>query len=84
MEIGRELNENFSKTMRKMWVKFAKTENPSLNAEQSPDGKAKEWPRYDLKNRTVMVFDEFNIHPEKEASLKIVDWDRTGFLSKYY
>ena len=70
--------------MRKMWVQFAKTGNPSLSAGISPDGKAKEWPLYDLKDRKVMVFDEFNIHPEKEADKKIVDWDRTYFLLKNY
>ena len=31
-----------------------------------------------------MVFEEFNIHPEKESDRKLVDWDRTYFLSKYY
>ena len=49
-----------------------------------PDGKAKEWPLYDLKDKQVMVFDEFNIHQEKESQRKIVDWDRTYFLSSYY
>ncbi len=81
---GRRFDETFGKTMRKMWVQFAKTGNPSLPADISPDGKAKEWPLYDLKNKYVMVFDEFNIHPEKESERKIVDWDRTYFLTKYY
>ena len=72
MAMGRALNENFSKTMRKMWVQFANTGNPSLNSEQSPDGKAKEWPRYDLTNRTVMVFEEFNIHLEKVLEIKLL------------
>ena len=31
-----------------------------------------------------MVFEEFNIHPEKESDRKLVDWDRTYFLTKYY
>ena len=70
--------------MRKMWVQFAKTGNPSLSADLSPDGRAKVWPLYDLKQKQVMVFDENNIHPEREASRKIVDWDRTYFLTKYY
>ncbi|WP_295917568.1 carboxylesterase family protein [uncultured Anaerovibrio sp.] len=83
-DTGRAFDETFSKTMRKMWVQFAKTGNPSLSAELSPDGKAKEWPLYDLKDRKVMVFDEFNIHPEKESERMIVDWDRTYFLTKYY
>jgi len=65
-------------------VQFAKTGDPSLTAEQSPDGKAKDWPLYDLENKQVMVFDEFDIHPEKESERKIVDWDRTYFLTKYY
>ena len=72
---GRAFDETFSKTMRKMWVQFAKTGNPSLSAEESPDGKAHEWPLY---------FDEFNIHPEKESERNLVDWDRTYFLTKYY
>ena len=81
---GRALDETFCKTLRRMWVQFAKTGNPSLNAEQSPDGKAKEWPLYDLKDKYVMVFDEFDIHAEKEADRKILDWERTYFLTKYY
>ena len=36
------------------------------------------------KNKQVMVFDEFDIHPEKEAERKILDWERTYFLTKYY
>lgn len=47
-------------------------------------GKAYEWPLYDLKDKKAMVFDEFNIHPEKESELKILDWDRTYFLTRYY
>jgi para-nitrobenzyl esterase len=31
-----------------------------------------------------MIFDEFDIHPEKESQRKIIDWDRTYFLTKYY
>ena len=81
---GRQFDPTFSKTLRRMWVQFAKTGNPSLSAAQSPDGKAKEWPQYDLKDKQVMVFDEFNIHPEKEADMKLLDWERTYFLTKYY
>ena len=81
---GRQLDETFSKTMRRMWVQFAKTGNPSLSAEQSPDGKAKEWPLYDVKDRQLMILDEKNIHVEKESERKILDWDRTYFLTKYY
>ena len=83
-DTGRPFDETFSKTMRKMWVQFAKTGNPSISAELSPDGKAKEWPLYDLKDKQVMVFDEFNIHPEKESQRKIVDWERTYSLTKCY
>ena len=83
-DTGRILDQTFAKTMRKMWVQFAKTGNPSLSADLSPDGRAKVWPLYDLKQKQVMVFDENNIHPEREASRKIVDWDRTYFLTKYY
>ena len=81
---GRPFDETFGKIMRRIWVQFAKTGNPSLAADQSPDGEAKYWPVYDLENKYVMVFDEFDIHAEKEAKLKIVDWDRTYFLTKYY
>ena len=81
---GRRFDETFGKLLRRMWIQFAKTGNPSLSAEISPDGKAYEWPLYDLENKYVMVFDEFNIHPEKEAERQIVDWDRTYFLTKYY
>ena len=83
-DTGRAFDETFCKTMRKMWVQFAKTGNPSLSAEISPDGKAKEWPLYDLENKRVMVLDEFDIHPAKESEVEIVDWERTYFLTKYY
>ena len=62
---------------------FAKTGNPSLTAEASPDGKAKQWPLYDVKDKQVMVLNEFNIHPEKESNLGIVDWQKTYFLTNY-
>lgn len=81
---GRKFDEMFEKIMRRMWIQFAKTGNPSLTEDISPDGKAYEWPLYDLENRQVMALDEFNIRPEKEADLKIVDWDRTMFLTNYY
>ena len=81
---GRAFDETFGKTMRRMWVQFAKTGNPSLTADISPDGKDHEWPLYDTENKRLMVFEEFNIHPEKEADRKLVDWDRTYFLTKYY
>ena len=50
----------------------------------SAEARAKEWPLYDIENKQVMVLDEFNIHPEKESERKIVDWERTYFLTKYY
>ncbi len=81
---GRKFDETFSKIVRKMWVQFAKTGNPSLSADISPDGKEKIWKLYDLQEKNVMVFDEFNIHIEKESALKILDWDKTYFLTKYY
>jgi para-nitrobenzyl esterase len=37
-----------------------------------------------MKDRKVMVLDEFDIHPEKESEMHIVDWNRTSFLTKYY
>ena len=83
-DTGRAFDATFSRTLRRMWVQFAKTGNPSLSASESPDGKAKEWPLYDLENKQLMIFDEFNIHPEKESQRKILDWDRTYFLTKYY
>ncbi|MBQ6664646.1 MAG: carboxylesterase family protein, partial [Synergistaceae bacterium] len=79
-----QYDETFSRTMRKMWVQFAKTGNPSLSAKDSPDGKAKTWPLYDLEDKNVMVLDEFDIHPAKESEVNIVDWERTYFLTKYY
>lgn len=83
-DTGRRFDKTFSNTMRKMWLQFAKTGNPSLNADISPDVKAKEWSLYDVKNKKVMVFDEFNIHTEKESALKILDWDRIYSITKYY
>lgn len=82
--VGRTCSDIFCQTMRAMWIQFAKTGNPSLTAQQSPDGKAKEWPLYDLKDKRVMVLDDHDIHPAREADVKIVDWDRTCFLNKYY
>ena len=82
--VGRQFDKVFSRTMRKMWVQFAKTGNPSLSADISPDGKAREWPLYDIKDKYVMVLDEFNIRAEKESTMHIVDCDRTYFLTKYY
>jgi para-nitrobenzyl esterase len=78
------IDETFSKTLRKMWVQFAKTGDPSLSADISPDGKAHEWPLYDTENKQVMIFEESNIHSEKESEIKLVDWDRTYFITKYY
>jgi len=83
-DIGREFDETFSRSVRKMWVQFAKTGNPSLTEDISPDGKAKEWPLYDLEDKRVMVLDEFDIHPEKESERKIVDWERAYVLTNYY
>ena len=40
------------------------------------------WPIYKLEDN--MVFDEFNIHVEKESDLKILDWERCYFLTKYF
>ena len=79
-----DIDPTFCKTMRKMWVQFAKTGNPSLTAEQSPDGKAKEWPLYDTTDKKVMVLDVNDIHPAKESEVKIVDWNKSYFLTKYY
>ena len=70
---GRPYDPAFSKAMRGMWVQFARTGCPSPA-----------WPLYDLKDKKVMVLDEFDIHPAKECEVKIVDWDRTWFLTKYY
>ena len=84
VDTGRAFDETFCKTMRKMWVQFAKTGNPSLSADISPDDKAKQWPLYDPEQKRVMVLDEFDIHPAKEADVKIVDWERTYFLTNYY
>ena len=84
MFTGRVFDLTFSKIMRKMWVQFAKTGNPSLGADISPDGKEHEWPLYDLKDGKLMIFDEFDIHTEKESERKIVDWDRTYPLTKYF
>ena len=81
---GRAFDETFSCTMRRMWVQFAKTGNPSLSASESPDGKVKVWPLYNLSDKEVMVLDEFDIHPQKESMLKIVDWERIYPLTKYY
>ena len=81
-DTGREFDPAFCRTMRKMWVQFAKTGNPSLPA--NANAKAITWPLYDTQDKRVMVLDEFDIHPAKESEVHIVDWDRTFFLTKYY
>ena len=67
-----------------MWVNFAKTGDPSLTAEESPTGEAIEWEMYNSETKPIMVFDEFNIHPDIEGNYGIVDWERTYPLTKYY
>ena len=81
---GRAFDATFGKNIRRMWVQFAKTGNPSLTVAQSPDGKVKQWPLYDLESKRVMVLDEFDIHPAKESEVKIVDWEKSYFLTNYY
>ena len=81
---GRAYDEKFSTIMRKMWIQFAKTGDPSLSADISPDGKAYDWPLYDLKEKKVMVFEECNIHADNESALHIVDWNNTYPLTKYF
>lgn len=84
-DTGRSFDATFCKTMRQMWVQFAQTGCPSLSADASPDGHAKEWPLYDTENKLVMVLDETSgIRPASEAELKIVDWARTYPLTRYY
>jgi len=88
-ELGAEFEQTnfdptFAKTLRAMWVQFARCGNPSLTAEESPDGRAHEWPVYDPKTRDLMVFDEHDIHVEPESERKVLDWDRCYFLTKYY
>ena len=61
-----------------------KPATPLSAQRSSPDGKAYEWPLYDLENRQVMIFDEFSIHPEKEADRKFIDGERTCFATKYF
>ena len=82
--MGKVFDTTFAKTVRRLWVQFAKTGDPSLSTEISPDGKAKSWPAYDPKDPQVMVLDEFDIHAEKESMRKIVDRDRTYGLTKHY
>ena len=81
---GRTFDEAFSKTMRRMWVQFAKTGDPSLTADLSPDGRTHTWPLYDTGDKKVMVLNEEDIHVAGESELKIVDWERTYFLTNYY
>ena len=82
--MGKVYDETFAKTMRRLWVQFAKTGDPSLSADMSPDKKAKECQLYDPENRQVLVLDEADIHTEPESGLKIVDWERMYGLTKYY
>ena len=81
---GRPYDDTFNHTMQRMWVNFAKTGDPSLTAEESPTGEAIEWEMYNSETKPIMVFDEFNIHPDIEGNYGIVDWERTYPLTKYY
>ena len=81
---GRPFDQTFCRTMQRMWVPFAKTGDPSLTAEQSPDGKAHFWPQYTSEKKEIMVFDEFDIHPSIEGEYKILDWERCYPQTKYY
>ena len=72
-DLGRAFDADFCRAMREMWVQFAVTGVPSAA-----------WPLYNPQDKPVMVLDEFDIHPEKEAERQIVDWERTYFLTKYY
>lgn len=38
----------------------------------------------EAEDRYVMVLDEFDIHSEKESERRIVDWDKTYFLTRHY
>jgi para-nitrobenzyl esterase len=81
---GHAFDETFAKTIRQMWVRFATCGDPSLPADVSPTGREIAWPAYDLKDKSVMVFDEFDVHVEAEEDLGIVDRERSYFLTKYY
>jgi para-nitrobenzyl esterase len=81
---GRPFDQAFCKTMRQMWVAFATCGDPSLPAEASPDGRTLTWPVYDLEERHVMVFDEFDTRAVRESEKGIVDWARAYPLTKYY
>ena len=81
---GQRFDETLSRIVRRTWVQFAKTGDPSLAAETLPDGKARAWPVYDGEDRYVMRLDEFDVHAEKESGRQIVDWDRRHFLTKHY
>ena len=37
-----------------------------------------------FNDRQLMVLDEYDIHTAKESELKIVDRERTYFLTNYY
>ena len=81
---GRGFDEAFAAAMRALWIQFARCGDPTAAAGESPDGDARRWPPYDLEDRYVMVLDEGDIHPEREAELGIVDWERTYFSTRYY
>ncbi len=56
----------------------------AAEADKALRGMKEEIKTYDLKNKKVMVPDEFDIHPAKESGVNIVDWDRSCFLSQYH
>ncbi|HJJ48786.1 MAG TPA: carboxylesterase family protein [Methanocorpusculum sp.] len=74
---ARYIDPVFAKTVQKMWVQFAKTGNPSLSAEESPTGKAIEWPKYTTGSKAVMQLDEDGVHVEYGLADKLADWNGT-------
>ena len=81
---GREFDEAFSKTMRKMWVQFARPAILRLPQTCLPMARRMFGRSMTRATRKVMVLDEKDIHTARESELKIVDWDRTYFLTNYY
>lgn len=57
-------NRAYAKQLQRMWINFAKTGNPSLSAQDNPDGKAVEWQPFTDDTRKVMILAQGNLHME--------------------
>ena len=74
---------DFSRTVQRMWVNFAKCGDPTVPAAESPTGKAIVWPQYTKENGKVMVLNEKGTEVKTDVVEKVVD-KRFYIFYKYW